>query len=216
MSRKILEVPMELKELESDGMFSGYASVFNNVDLGMDVVMPGAFRSKDMMLTKDKKIRVLWQHDMHQPIGKATVAEDEKGLAFEGQLIMASPRAQEAHALMKEGILDGMSIGYDTIDSDLTEGGVRQLKRVKLWEISVVTFGMNPKARINDVKTVDDFRTIRDLENHLRDSCGLSKSAATKIATGGWPLLNDRRDADEGSVGELFDFLKTIRKEHSK
>lgn len=36
--------PVDLKSVEADGTLSGYASLFNEVDLGHDLVMPGAFR----------------------------------------------------------------------------------------------------------------------------------------------------------------------------
>jgi HK97 family phage prohead protease len=195
-----LACPMEIKKLESDGEFEGYASVFNNVDLGYDVVMPGAFKKKDMALTKDGQIRVLYQHNQDQPIGKARIDEDEKGLHFTGRLVLENPVAKTAHAMMKEGILDGMSIGYDAIDSDFTEGGVRRITKGKLWEISLVTFGMNPKARVEAVKAINEFKTIRELESALRDGDRFSAALAKKIAAIAWPAMQEARDETEGKA----------------
>ena len=214
--------PMELKALEKDGAFEGYASVFNNVDLGYDVVLPGAFKKKDMELTKDGSIRVLHQHRTAEPIGKAKVKEDENGLHFEGQLVLEDvPEARKAYALMKEGILDGMSIGYDVLEDEYTEGGIRRLKRVKLWEISVVTFGMNPKARIDDVKSVPKFATIREAEAWARDELGYSHEkarhfiAALKQALTGARDEPPRDEADQeagAAVKRLTEFFLSAAK----
>ena len=207
---KHLACPMELKTLEKDGAFEGYASIFDNVDLGYDVVLKGAFKKKNMMLTKDGQIRVLHQHRTSEPIGKAKVGEDDKGLHFQGQLILSVPEAQKAHELMKEGVLDGMSIGYDVLKDEYTEGGVRRLHDLKLWEISVVTFGMNPKAKIDDVKSVTN---VRDLEDLLRDATGLSRAQAKLHAGAIWKTLSGQREADgEGAevAQRMVEFLNSI------
>ena len=207
---KHLACPMELKALDKDGAFEGYASIFDNVDLGYDVVLKGAFKKKNMMLTKDGSIRVLHQHRTSEPIGKAKVAEDDKGLHFQGQLILSVPEAQKAHELMKEGVLDGMSIGYDVLKDEYTDGGVRRLHDLKLWEISVVTFGMNPKAKIDDVKSVTN---VRDLEDLLRDATGLSRAQAKLHAGAIWKTLSGQREADgEGAevAQRMVEFLNSI------
>jgi HK97 family phage prohead protease len=191
---KTLSVPMEVKTLGDQGEFSGYASVFGNVDQGGDVVERGAF--KEIELTKDGMVRVLYQHNMNAPIGKATVKQDERGLAFDGQLVLEVPQARSTYALMKQGITDGMSIGYDVLPggAEVTNAGVRKLKSLKLWEISVVTFGMNPAARIEDVKSVEAITSVRELETYLRDVGGFSKEAAKGIAARGFEGLSKRRD----------------------
>lgn len=38
-----LECPFEVKAVDEAGNFEGYASVFNNIDLGDDIILPGAF-----------------------------------------------------------------------------------------------------------------------------------------------------------------------------
>ena len=42
--REVKFAPCDLKRVEADGTFAGYASLFGEVDLGQDLVMPGAFR----------------------------------------------------------------------------------------------------------------------------------------------------------------------------
>lgn len=211
IQRKHLQVPVEFKALANEGEFEGYASIFNNVDLGADVVLPGAFKKKDMALTKDGKVRVLYQHNWDQPIGKAEVEEDDKGLHFKASLILANSVARDAYILMKEGVLDGMSFGYDVIDRDFTEGGVRRLKRLKLYEISPVTFGMNPKAGIDAVKAAGQITTIREFEDFLRDS-GFSKAQSTALASKGWAGLQGRRDSDDADAEQFMKFLQNLNR----
>ena len=52
--------PIELKEAKADGSFTGYAAVFNNVDLGQDVILPGAF--DQVRTTRDGKVRIALYH----------------------------------------------------------------------------------------------------------------------------------------------------------
>ncbi len=72
-------------------------------------------------------------------------------------------RARETHALMKEGAVKGLSIGYDPVVVDysrMEKENIRILKEVKLWEYSVTPFPMNPEATVTAVKTVEDFESL--------------------------------------------------------
>ncbi len=54
---------------------------------------------------------------------------------------------------MRDGALDGLSIGFRTVRSRTeAKGGLRRILEADLWEISVVTFPMLPGARIAQVK----------------------------------------------------------------
>jgi uncharacterized protein len=211
---KFLGLPVEFKAFGDSGSFEGYASIFGNVDLGGDVIERGAF--KEIIKGRDGKVKVLNQHSTRDPIGVAEVKQDDKGLYFQGQLILEAPSARSAYALMKGGALDGMSIGYDVLEggAKILESGIRQLKALKLWEISPVTFGMNPLAGIDSVKTAGNITTIREFEDFLRDAGGFSKAQATDIAVGGWKKLNDRRDAGEADDTTTYlKFLKSLTME---
>jgi HK97 family phage prohead protease len=138
---------------EDAGVFEGYASLFGVVDLGRDMVMPGAFR--DSLARRGVGgIRLLWQHDPAQPLGVWSVLrEDERGLFVRGRLNLAVARARELHALMRQGAVDGLSIGYRTVTARTEpRSGVRRLNRLDLWEISLVTFPLLPQARVFTVK----------------------------------------------------------------
>jgi HK97 family phage prohead protease len=189
----------ELKrEPDEDGTFEGYASVFDVVDLGMDVVAPGAFSKS---LGSGRRVKMLWQHSMSDPIGVwDEVREDQRGLYVKGRLLKEVQRGREAMALLKAGAIDGMSIGYRTIEAMAEAGGrVRKLVEVELHEISIVTNPMLPEARVTAIKSI---RTEREFEAFLRDA-GYSRKEATAIALHGFKGLTGLRDAgsDEGDEG---------------
>lgn len=205
---KFLGIPIEYKAFGDSGSFDGYAAIFGNVDLGGDIIDRGAF--KEIIKGRDGRVKILNQHRTADPIGTAEVRQDDKGLYFQGQLILEAPSARSAYALMKGGALDGMSIGYDVMEggAKVLESGIRQLKALKLWEISPVTFGMNPLAGIDGVKNAGNITTIREFEDFLRDVGGFSKSQAMAIAGGGWKTLQDRRDS--GGADDAKQYLQFL------
>lgn len=208
---KTLDFPMEVKSLTEAGAFTGYASVFDNVDQGGDVIEKGAF--KEFVRTRDGKTLVLFQHNSREPIGKATVTEDKTGLLVDGHLMLEDPVARRAHNGMKGGLFDAMSIGYDVLPngSEIQKSGVRVLKALKLWEVSVVTFGMNELARIESVKHAENIKTIREFEDFLRDAGGFSIAQAKLIASGGFKSLQTLRDAgNPDGVQQMIDRINNI------
>lgn len=152
--RKRLRANWDMKSIDGDGRFAGYASVFDVVDNQRDVVMRGAFART--LSGRTGEIKLLWQHSQSEPIGVfERMFEDARGLYVEGRLLLDVQRAKEAHSLMKAGALSGLSIGYSplryTIDAD---SGVRRLAEVELWEVSLVTFPANAAAGVTVVKHV--------------------------------------------------------------
>ena len=145
---------LEIKRLTEKGSFSGVASTYGNTDLGGDVVMPGAF---DRTLTEAGKQRpLLWQHS--QPIGLVTLTDSPAGLAAEGQLSLGATLGKDAYVLLKDGVVGGLSIGYQTVKEQFV-GDVRQLLEVKLYEVSLVTFPANQMATVTNVKSMDEVRS---------------------------------------------------------
>lgn len=140
-------------DVEKSGEIEGYASRFGVKDQGGDVVVKGAFEKS---LSRRSPI-MLWQHDPSRPIGRWTsVKEDEKGLHVKGQINLDVQKGREAVALIADGAISGMSIGYRTLKSDSIKNG-RELKELDLWEVSLVTFPMLPEATIESIKSVLDF-----------------------------------------------------------
>jgi len=204
-------VVMIIDEITEDGTIRGYASIFGNVDKGGDIVAPGAFK-KSIKARKGKVLPMLWNHDPGHPIGKWTVIEeDERGLKIEGRITPGVSKGAEVLAMVRDEVIDGMSIGYATIKADYDEvTGVRTLKEVELWEVSLVTFPMNTEATVQGVKalSIDDARDIteRDWEDILtgkRDAIRLSRSTAQALMKGGLPAIRATRDAGEDAVHRM-------------
>jgi uncharacterized protein len=143
---------LKIKSIDDAGKFVGMGAVYNNVDLGGDLIEPGAFTRT---LSAGKKWPVLWQHQVDNPIGHCTITDSREGLQVVGTLELSDPTAQKAYTFMKAGIIKGLSIGYDTIQATY-DGDVRHLTELKLWEISCVTFPMNESAVVTGVKSITD------------------------------------------------------------
>lgn len=157
MKTQYKSVEFALKHLEDTGEFTGYASVFEVLDGQGDVVEKGAFLRSLHNRKAGKGVKLLWQHDSAQPIGVINqIYEDSHGLFMQARLVLDVLKGREAYSLLKHQITTGLSIGYTIVDSDYDEfSGVRRLKEVDLWEVSLVTFPANDEARVLDVKVAD-------------------------------------------------------------
>tara|TARA_R100001377_G_scaffold10317_1_gene5202 strand:+ start:421 stop:1098 length:678 start_codon:yes stop_codon:yes gene_type:complete len=168
----VTDLPCDFKQLdtEDDGTFEGYGSIFGNKDLGNDVIRKGAF-TNTLKSKKPKSIKLLYQHKTDEPIGVFdSITEDSKGLYVKGRLAMGTQKGREVFELMKMGALDSMSIGYRLSAEDYKydpKERKRIIKSVDLMEISLVTFPMNPKAKVTKVKLAE--MTAPEIEKHLRD-----------------------------------------------
>lgn len=141
----------------SDLRIAGYASIFNVPDKGGDVVLKGAFAGAG------KPVPLLWQHDSREPVGIVeTMTEDARGLRITARIVDAG-RGAAAAALLRAGALDGLSFGYRVKSArpDRTRG-VRELAQLELVEVSLVTFPMQPLARVLGFSTVAE-ETMNDL-----------------------------------------------------
>lgn len=159
-------IRMEIKEVSEQGTFEGWLSTYGNVDEWGDMVMPGAFTKT--LLDRGNSVPMLWQHQSAFPIGTLTLTDKKEGLWCEGKLEMGLQKAQEAYICLKANIVKGLSIGFRTVQ-DSIEKGVRQLKEIKLYEGSVVTFPMNELAQVTSVKSVLDAMDADDPMKGLND-----------------------------------------------
>ena len=211
--------PLEVKDVTEAGSFEGLASVYNNTDLGGDIIVPGAF--KEFKYTRDGMIRILDGHNTRAPIGKGKLVDSHLGLVMKGQLSMSVARAREVHALMKDGIIDGLSVGFDinANGQELRDDGVRLLKNLTLWEVSTTPFPMNQQALVSAVKqVVTQITSIREYEKALHEILGFSKSHAVILARG-FKDLPGQRDTESGSnevdeakeVKRLMDLLNGVK-----
>jgi HK97 family phage prohead protease len=204
LETKFLNIEVKATE-EGEGVFTGYGSVFGNVDRVDDVVLETAF---DDFLASGKQVPMLWQHDAGEPIGiYSEMRKDDNGLFVKGQINMKTERGRETYELLKQGAVKGLSIGFRIQDEEF-RNGIRYIKRADLWEISVVTFPANPEAEVIGVKSD---MTIKQFERTLRE-VGFSKEASKMIASKGFKAWQDEREAIEGEAdkdGEQ-DIMKSI------
>lgn len=158
------EFTLDVKKVSDEGTFEGYASTFGgSPDSYGDIVMPGAFVAS---LARHKREgstpAMLFGHRADNlPIGVwQDMAEDGKGLWVQGQITLDDPEAARVHVAMKKKAVRGLSIGYEVLDSerDDKKPGVRMLKELDLWEVSIVNFPANRRSLINQVKEVKDLR----------------------------------------------------------
>ena len=197
------------------GQFEGYASVFENTDLGNDVIKTGAFK-KSLRKRGKKGIKLLYQHKSDMPIGVFDlVKEDDHGLYVKGRLALKSTSGRDAYELLKMGALDAMSIGFRANPEAITydkRSKKRMIGEVDLMEISLVTFPMNPKATVMSVK--GEVVSIREWENGMRDAFNLSRSEAKMAAKAVHHVfeekLNSERLQDMESNTELVDAIKNL------
>jgi HK97 family phage prohead protease len=196
--RDYLDIPFKIKAVSEDGLFSGYGSVFGVVDSYKEVVAPGAFAES----LAGRMPSLLWQHRSGEPIGVyTTVKEDSVGLYVEGKLALKTARGAEAYELLKMGAVSGLSIGFISREDSYDKvSGIRTLKKLDLWEVSLVTFPANDSARVSGVKSIDAITTLADAEAYLRDAGGLSKREACALVAR-VKSLHSRSDSD--GLGEL-------------
>ena len=198
-TQRSLTMRLDLKSVADNGEFEGYASLFNREDLGRDVISPGAFRDS-LANRPPAAVKMLFQHDPAQPIGVwDDLHEDAKGLYARGHLMTDVVKAREVLSLMRVGALDGLSIGFKAGKGRRDpRTGVRRIDKIDLWEISVVTFPMQPDARVSQVKR-DPFPgrapTEREFERWLTREASLTRGEARAIVRDGFKGLKALRDA---------------------
>lgn len=163
---------MELKAYElkdssidmDERTFKGYASTWDEDKVG-DVIHQGAFIKSINEGFPAGRIKVLWQHN--EPLGMPTeMREDNYGLYVKGK-ISKTRLGDEALELMRDGVVDRMSIGFMIPQgkADYDEDGVRHIREVKLMEFSPVTFPANEAAIITGVKNIEqalEFAQVSD------------------------------------------------------
>lgn len=202
------DCPFEVKAADDDGNFEGYASVYNNIDLGNDVIVPGAFVR--VKTTRAGRLKLALFHDLTRLVGDAEYSSDANGLLVKGRMNLKVSYARDAYELMKAGTLDSMSVGFNVLEDAMeTRDGrrVRVIKQAELWEASVVPFGMNPEAQVMSVKS-----NIRDFESALRERMGFSQKEAAAVASHGFSAIHrDGEGAATATVDELKQFQTTIQ-----
>jgi len=187
---------LELKaalNVSDAGEITGIAWPFGTPDRVGDVIVKGAFAHAE-------RLPMLFAHDQAQAIGVwDSITETDAGLEVRGRLLVEEvTRAREVRALVQEGAVTGLSIGFETKAATGRQGGGRTIKSLVLHEISIVSIPAHPGAQIQSIKELNldpeedtlTLDTVADRVNTLegdvaaiRDSLGNVEKAATRIET---------------------------------
>lgn len=175
MTRKIRSVPSEFKTRE-DGQelyIEGYFAVFNTEyklwDNVVETVLPGAFSD-----TLSGDIRALIDHDTRLVLGRnkagtLRLKEDQRGLWGEIKINRDDVDAMNLYARVQRGDVDQCSFGFDINEEEFEElpnGGVKwKIKRVTLYEVSVVTFPAYEETSVQARKA--DFEKVQTRKSEL-------------------------------------------------
>ena len=210
-------IPLQIKSL-NDREFEGYGSIFGNVDMGGDVVAPGAFTKSLKRYQKEGAMPLMfWAHDPAQVPGAWTeMSEDSRGLYVKGTLA-DTQLGNEVRTLLGMKAVRGLSIGFSLSPNgvDYDDDGTRVIKSAELWEVSVVSLPMNPRATVTMAKarlsaageyvpTTQELSAVkRELESWFR-SRGFSKAAAVTYASMAFrdDGVNPEALADDGASPE--------------
>lgn len=163
---------LETKIVADDaGTISGIAWKFATPDRIGDMIEPGAFKGMSLPLP------MLFSHDMSDPIGTwDSAVEKADGLYVTGKMLVDDlPRAKQVRALVQAGAVKGISVGFLTKKFVARSGGGRTIKALELFEISLVTVGMHPGARVTSAKSAVEALSLAAMLN--RATVALSKGA---------------------------------------
>lgn len=190
------------------GIFKGIASTAD-IDLDGDIVLPESFReSLNKFQDRKKPIPMKFMHNPQKIIGgfPAELAFiDDRGLFVEGQINLETQLGREAFALIKQGVIQDMSVGFVPIEFK-DEGENRVFTKVKLIEISPVDHPANENANITEVKSIKDIREA----NRFLKGMGLSNKEANILISA---IKGNQRDAEdqkadgERDASDKFDAL---------
>lgn len=163
--QKHITYPLKVKEEDADMVvISGYASVFDKVDAHGDIILYGAFQN-----ALAENVKLLWQHNAHQPIGVISeLVEDNYGLFITAIINKNVAQGREAISLIAQGAIDGLSIGFNVLEYEPLAGGAKSIQEVDLREVSLVTFPANHDARLTQrLSKQSQGRLVRALDKAL-------------------------------------------------
>lgn len=194
----------------AQGVFEGYASVFNTVDSDGDIILPGAFGKA--LGSQSRSVAMFFNHRRNEiPVGRwLHLEEDSKGLLARGELTPGNPQSEALKSAMKHGTVNGLSVGFlaGAGDFDRIATGMAFKSMQRLREISICTEPANEEASISSLKSMETIETIRDAEHWLRDSAGLSKSEAQALIARIKSAV--RSDSEGGEITAILDRIKSF------
>ena len=177
--------PTEIKVNVEQRIIEGYASKRNRDACG-DIVAEGAFTKT----LQERRAQIKVMRDHRELIGKPVAMEEDTQGLFTRSLIAKTALGEETLQLAAEGVLDGMSIGYDPIPGKvgyetLDGKATRMLREVKLYEYSFVAFPMNEAARITAVKNLHDVAEVFHATQFILDQL----ESGAKLTPETWAMI---------------------------
>ncbi len=143
--KKIIAADFKVKDQASeDTVIEGWANK-SVVDRGNDIIMKDAWSLDNY----GKNSIILYNHDKDKPIGKAlAVQATEQGLYIQARISKSKdPFVSYVRDMVKEGILNSFSVGFDAKQEAVNPDGVNEIKSAELYEVSIVTLPMNQDSQ---------------------------------------------------------------------
>lgn len=204
MDRETKALQFEIKGVKEDGTFEGLASTYGEPpDSYGDIIEKGAFAKT--IEEHGGEVVVLWQHDTAEPVGMGRLEDTAEGLVIKGKLETEIPTAQKAYIALKAKLVKGLSIGFRVIRKK-SEKGIRYLKEIKLYEVSLVTFPANDRATVTGVKSaLSDALEDRKAANRVWGTWSAFDSVVYQVMFDHESTVTDKIK----SIGDIIDEFKT-------
>lgn len=194
---------LQAKAVATDqGEFTAIAAAYT-VDRMNERILPGAFKSSiNRWRDSGKQIPLHWDHmteaeNIIGTVDPASMREVKDGLEVKGQLdLEENATAREAWRLMKRNAV-ALSFGYLVLSDAKAKDGVRELKDLDLFEITITPAPANPDTRFIDLKSVKQM-SPGAMAERLR---AMAEDAPEEMA-GQMRAMADRLDAMEKSFAD--------------
>jgi len=168
-------VPLEIRDIDSKGVFVAHGSLFDILDSYKSIFDSGSF--KRTIKARKGSFPMTANHNWHNPGGMMRgVVEDDTGLLIqEGRPNLKSTVGMEIYVGLPHeddpstGYYSDMSHGFKTIRAKRDKEGIEHKQEVNLYEIAVVTqnFGATPGASVEQVRMATN--SLRELNIALKE-----------------------------------------------
>jgi HK97 family phage prohead protease len=177
---------------------------------------------------------VLWQHNPDVPVGRAndlSVGDDKIRARITFAPVGISPKADEVRGLVKNGIVSGVSVGFDVIDAEpLDEKQPRGGQRFTKWELLECSFcsvpadpgaavtaraqqqernAMTTQTRAGKKLSAATKKQLDDAKDHLERAMERHKSLGDQMDN-----IREMGEGDENSRAELGDLHEDAADAH--
>jgi HK97 family phage prohead protease len=222
-------VPQFTKSID-DRTVTGIFAVHGNVDEGNDRSWPGSFG--DVQVNGRNRAKFLWQHDSFAP-PIATIksirevnstelppsvrsfAPDATGGVEVVREYLDTPRGNEVLSGIKSGAIDEMSYAYDVTKYDIEKVGdqqVRNIRAVKLFDISDVNWGMNSAT----VGSKSFLGSGRSFEAHSELVVSAVEEFLARVDARLQARVKEGRVLSQANVTHINDHIETLRTSATK